>query len=67
MHKSENLNDLTQVIVSVAHDSFNNFHKYKQTFPFLPKKLIDSLKSVRTNSSIIITRPDKGRGTVILD
>ena len=33
----------------------------------MPQSFLDALKALRSDKSIIITRPDKGRGTVILD
>lgn len=51
----------------MAHDSFRDFLKHKFSLPTLPKTLFQALKSLRADTSIIITKPDKGRGTVILD
>ena len=60
-------NDVIREVSSIAHSSFNDFSSYKTSFPTLPKHLFESLKALRSDPSIIITSPDKGRGCVILD
>ena len=62
-----NFTDVAQGIASVAHNSFKDFPDFKVAFPKLTKKFFDALKSLQSDKSIIITRPDKGRGTVVLD
>ena len=66
-HKPNNWDEIIQTVTSVAHSSFREFSNYRNSFPKITKTLFDALKSLRTDTSIIITRPDKGRGTVILD
>ena len=65
--KSNTVNEALKGIKSIANDTFRDFHQYKFSFPKLPKNLLDALKSLKSDKSIFITRPDKGRGTVILD
>ena len=65
--KSKNFNDIIQDVTTVAHDSFRDFPRHKFSLPTLPKTLFQALKSLKADKSIIVTRPDKGRGTVILD
>ena len=65
--KTNNFNDVIQGITTVAHDSFRDFPRHKFSLPSLPKNLFSALKSLRADKSIVITRPDKGLGTVILD
>ena len=65
--KGGNFNDIVQGITTVAHDSFKDFPKHKYSLPSLPKTLFQALKTLKADKSIIITKPDKGRGTVILD
>ena len=65
--KSDRVNDALQGIKSIANDTFHDFFQHKYSFPKLPLKLYESLKNLKSDKSIFITRPDKGRGTVILD
>ena len=62
-----NLNNLLHNIGAIAYDSYNDFSKYKISFPKMPKCLYNALKSLRSDNSIIITKPDKGRGTVVMN
>lgn len=64
---SGNFNSLLQSISSIAHQSFAKFKEAKHSFPKLPVPLFEALKSLKADKDIIITRPDKGRGTVILN
>ena len=63
----ENFGNLLQSISSIAHMSYAKFKEVKHSFPKLPESQFEALKSLKSDESIIITRPDKGRGTVILD
>ena len=65
--KSNTVNDALQGIKSIANDTFRDFSQYKFSFPKLPQNLFDALKNLQADNSIFITRPDKGKGTVILD
>ena len=60
-------NNIVHNIASLAHNSYNDFPKYKFGFPKVPTSILIALKSLKSDKSIVITRPDKGRGTVILD
>ena len=62
-----NWTELTQQISSTAHTSFRDFSNHKHTIPKLPPSQIQALKELKSDASITITRPDKGRGTVVLD
>ena len=62
-----NWTELSQQISSTAHTSFRDFNKHKHTIPHLPPSQMQALKQLKSDNSITITRPDKGRGTVILD
>ena len=62
-----NLNDLSKCISSIAHTSFTDFKELKHTIPKLPQTHSKALKDLISDPSITITRPDKGKGTVILD
>ena len=65
--KSDTVTDALQGIKSIANDTFRDFFQHKFSFPKLPIKLYEALKNLKADKSIFITRPDKGRGTVILD
>ena len=59
--------ELFKCISSIAHTSFTDFPNLKHTFPKLPEHHSKALHDLRNDNSITITRPDKGRGAVILD
>ena len=59
--------ELSQQISGLAHTSFGEFNEHKHTIPKLPPAHTQALKDLRTDTSITITRPDKGKGAVILD
>ena len=58
---------MVKEIASVAHSSFQDFKIFRRSFPKLPQTLYDSLIKLKSDKSIIITRPDKGRGTVVIN
>ena len=59
--------DLVKCLSSTAHTAFTDFEETKHSIPKLPPEQIQALKNLRADTSITITRPDKGRGIVILD
>ena len=59
--------ELFKFISSLAHTSFSEFNEHKHTLPKLPEHHFTALQDLRKDSSITITRPDKGRGAVILN
>ena len=50
----------------LAHKTFTS-HWGKNWLPFINKDDLDLLKKLGSNKNIIITRPDKGNGVVLLD
>jgi len=50
-----------------AQSSFSKFKKHQQFSPFLKKDDLAILKKLSRNSDLIITRPDKGRGIVLMN
>ena len=66
-YKSMNWGSLKTDIATVAHSSFREFNTFKHSFMILPQVLYYALIKLRTDDSIIITKPDKGRGTVIMN
>ena len=65
--KPKDWGSMVKEIASVAHSSFRDFNIFKRSFPKLPQTLYDSLIKLKSDKSIIITRPDKGRGTVVMN
>ncbi len=65
--KAKDWGGMIKEITSVAHSSFRDFNIFKRSFPKLPQTLYDSLIKLKSDKSIIITRPDKGRGTVVMN
>ena len=62
-----NWKDVSKQISSLAHTSFREFDDYKHTIPKLPPSHMKALKDLKADTSITITRPDKGKGIVIMD
>ncbi|KAF7677257.1 hypothetical protein TCON_2655 [Astathelohania contejeani] len=58
---------VVSTIASVAHNVYNDFNKQRLLLPLVDKSKFDIIKNLKSDSSICITRPDKGRGVVILD
>ena len=52
---------------SIANKYFYNFSAFKIFSAIVTKSDISILKSLGRNKEIIVTRPDKGRGVVLLD
>ena len=66
-YKPMNWDSLKTDIATVAHSSFREFNTFKHSFMKLPPALYDALIKLRTDDPIIITKPDKGRGTVVMN
>ena len=60
-------NSILYSIGSLAFRSFEDFHEYKFSLPKLSNKLLTALNNLKKDTSILITRPDKGRGTVVMN
>ena len=69
MSKDSGLNwkDFSQHISSLAHTSFREFNDFKHTIPRLPPAHSQALKDLKQDTNVILSRPDKGRGIVIMD
>ena len=61
-----NLGELKRKLRSIAYKYFYNFKGHK-IFSIFSKLDILALKKLSTNRDIIICKPDKGRGVVVLD
>ena len=59
--------NLVEGISAIAYMSYHQFNEFKQSFPKLPQTQYEALKTLKSDKTIVITRPDKGKGTVILD
>ena len=62
-----NWNELSRNISDIAHTSFRDFNDFRHTIPRLPPAQTNALRDLRSDTSITITRPDKGKGIVIMD
>ena len=60
-------NTFTTNLKNIAHSYYNKFNPKKIFSPLFNLSDFHILKSLQSDSSIIITKPDKGRGVVILD
>ena len=56
-----------QLLQNIAYKAFYNFKPYKVFSPIFSKNDIAILKNLSKDSNIIISKPDKGHGVVILD
>jgi hypothetical protein len=54
-------------ISSLANNSFETIKREKVESPVVCKNDLSVLKLLKNDSSIVVTRPDKGRGTVVLN
>ena len=66
-NNDSNWNDISQSITGIAHTSFSEHSNIKHTFPKLKPTHYKALKDLKADETITVTRPDKGKGTVILD
>ena len=65
--EESNLSNFRGRLQSLAHKYFYNFKSYKVFSAIFSKGDIASLKELAKDKSIVITRPDKGKGVVILN
>jgi len=54
-------------IASLANETFYDFKRHRHWLPSFSKAKYNALKSLKEDPNIIITRPDKGKGVVILE
>ena len=66
-YNSESQPPLKSTIKSIACRFFYNFKPYKIFSPIFNKSDIQTLRNLSSDSSIIISKPDKGNGVVILN
>ena len=59
--------DFSQHITSLAHTSYRDFNEHRHTIPKLPPAHLKALKDLGQDPNITVTRPDKGKGIVIMD
>ena len=62
-----NKSSFFQEFSSSVYNHYRNFRPYKIFSPIFDKENLKILNNFRNNKNIVITRPDKGRGVVILD
>ena len=63
--ESINFKEISDKICGIARGSFRDAQQFCKSF--YSKEKLNSLKSLKQDNSIIIAKPDKGRGVVILD
>ena len=65
--ESESCQEFKKQLQGIANKYFYNFKPYKIFSAIFCKSDISSLKALGRNKEVIVTRPDKGRGVVLLD
>ncbi|XP_063585791.1 uncharacterized protein LOC134763164 [Penaeus indicus] len=66
-NSESNKQRVVEKIASLANETFYDFKRHRHWLPSFSKANHNALKSLKNDSSIIITKPDKGKGVVILD
>ena len=61
------LQDVKQKIRTVSYKFYNSFKSTKVFSPIFSKNDVKLLRDFASDSSIVVTKPDKGKGVVILD
>ena len=59
--------DISHSISGIAHTSFTEHSNSKHIFPKLKPSQYQALKDLQSDDTITISRPDKGKGIVIMD
>ena len=69
LYHTFSIETITNKIKQISSDCFNLANRYKNTIynPVFNKSDINTLKDLGNDSNIIITRPDKGRGVVLMN
>ena len=62
-----NFNDVKKQLQSIAFKYFYGFKAFKVFSPIFTKDDVNTIKSLAADKSIVVTRPDKGRGVVLLN
>ena len=62
-----NFGDVVQCIQNIARYHFHGFKPYKVFSPIISREDIGLLKSLGKKKDLVICKPDKGRGVVLLD
>ena len=65
--KSDNQRTFLSKFKILAHSYFKDINKYFNTISEFSKSDLQTLKNLSNNKDIVITKPDKGNGTVILN
>ena len=58
---------MKRFIQNLAYRTYYNFKPYKVFSPIFSKSDIETLRNLSKDKSIIICKPDKGQGVVILN
>ena len=67
LHIGINFSEFINKFHAISHKYFYNFNLFKIFSAVFTKKDINEIRTLASNKDIIICKPDKGRGVVILD
>ena len=67
LHRDINFSEFINKFHAISHKYFYNFNAFKIFSSVFSKKDIDDIRTLASNKEIIICKPDKGRGVIILD
>lgn len=67
LHKDVNFPEFLNKLHAISYKYFYNFNSFKVFSAVFSKEDVDSLKSLSSNDRIVVCKPDKGRGVVIID
>ena len=67
IHGDFRLTDVLNRISVIANNSYRNFRRFINNSKVFYTKQIEILKNLKENDDLIITRPDKGKGVVLLN
>ena len=67
LHIGINFSEFINKFHAISHKYFYNFNSFKIFSAVFTKRDINEIKTLASNKDIIICKPDKGRGVVILD
>ena len=62
-----NIDSLNQIRSNIKQLAFNSYYSFKTKISEQHRNFIDTLKKLSTNENLIVTKPDKGNGVVLMD
>ena len=67
IYNSHQYPSLKSILHNLAYKTFYNFKPHKMFSPIFSKNDIKTLKTLSRDKTLVICRPDKGRGVVLMD